>query len=614
MYKRKYQKMLSVTLAMVMVLLCMAYLPIQADTATATATTSTTDYEEINTTSGYIELTVGRTYRLVHDNGEISSLLYMGTEGLVSCQSPLITALQVGVINDFYVSYMSYATGQLVITVCQVVIKDVEGIIDLSRGNVFVEKGKTYAVKYGTSDMYTLSCLDTAGITIHSAQMFTANQTGSFYLWGNYFNEDNQYVLGACTVDVFEAADVEDGEYFIGLWEARSQDSNNQTNDNAKFMAFHDDSMPYSELHALGSYKQQRQKMTIMQNEDGYYTIRYNDPVTNNWYYLSAEQDGETVSFPLVNSGNVLDSMLWKILLNHDSQIVLVPKDWENESAVLTYEGYSPRTTARIILQNYYGITKPRTWSLYSNIIRLNHYFDMSLQDNSLYDATVLSLIPDATAFVRYVYQLQYGFDIQMGLNPTRVTNAIADSPNCPSGIDEACDCSTLHHKNVEQVLTDLNGSRFPRENREISVLWADRNSNTYCVHETNGHSLTSGIAVTHASIYSSSIAFLKITKSYSGEAVSYPVIRARMSVALAHEMVHLFGVYGEPAISEEEDFEGHDSSVSWCVMKYYGWEDLEEFYEHVMANEVVPICSTCVARLEGKIYGKAFRGNQSYN
>ena len=67
----------------------------------------------------------------------------------------------------------------------------------------------------------------------------------------------------------------------------------------------------------------------------------------------------------------------------------------------------------------------------------------------------------------------------------------------------------------------------------------------------------------------------------------------AYMSLILAHELAHVFG------LDDVYDNSGHDVENGFvCVMEYYEEENAEPFYDRVLSGEDVAFCESCQAQL----------------
>ena len=607
-----FKRIVCCTLSMVMILLTVTALPAWAadpeqNTAISenetilpqsevalTSNTSVAPAVNINITDGSIRVAVGTHCRLVHDDYEVAYIsAFLGA--LTVIENDTVLANMVGT-TSLSVSYYTEGSTDLSYMSVDVIIYDAEGTIDLTTGNVFVEKGKSYVVNFGGYDAVTLVSNNTSIISVTSTYMITANQTGSINVWGQYFNAEGQYSIGGTVIDVFEGADIADDTYFFMLCH-----KDMLLKDNRKFLHFQYGSPSYPELQYHHYNDHLLEKIIIQQAEGGYY-IGHTFLALSKLYWLVVQENDEVIFGPVETT----TPMLWKILINEDGELIFTPKGRENDRLVLTLEGNSANSDVRVIVEDYYEISKAKTWELYGTTIRINNYYDKSLQDNDAWDDEIISLIPEANDFAAAAIQSQFvGIEMQMGISPTATTNAWADSPECPSYVDTHCTCSPNHHKEVGLMAENLNSTTFPRQKNEISVLWADRFSSAYCEIQDGVHSSWAAIAYVDPSCQSC-ILFTTISKG-SGT-ISVEKLRYKMGISLAHEIGHTFG------LSEQYGTAAHDelnSTEYSCIMEKYDAEDAQDFYGKLESGDALPFCSICEGKLDNLIYKKLHHGNQ---
>ena len=65
-----------------------------------------------------------------------------------------------------------------------------------------------------------------------------------------------------------------------------------------------------------------------------------------------------------------------------------------------------------------------------------------------------------------------------------------------------------------------------------------------------------------------------------------------RMSISLAHEAVHTFGM------DDVYDKEEHLNNNEMCIMDYYNKNIAGDFYEAIKSGDVEPFCNSCMEKI----------------
>ena len=140
----------------------------------------------------------------------------------------------------------------------------------------------------------------------------------------------------------------------------------------------------------------------------------------------------------------------------------------------------------------------------------------------------------------------------------------------------------------------------LPRKNNEICVLWSDRAMDTFCFHsQSQGceHLLAAAVSG-YIQGTREVIQFHSITQFIQREqpGMTTETVEAFMSVVLAHEIGHTFGLDERYTISShklENEIKCNESLQ--CVMESAVDSDaLVEFYQGVLDGMIDPFCSTC--------------------
>ena len=564
--------------------------------------------EIIDITSGSILLEVGKTYRPVYGTFEILNIYSFNS--LVTVNADIsITANEEGT-TSLYFMYENSENG-LSAFVCQVRIVEISGTINLADDVVFIEKGRNYRWIH-SEQLVAISMMnmDIAALS-NDGSVITGVDVGSGNIAYSYI-QDGELVDDVCTFDVFEAVD-------INSLRTNNSDNFYITLDSNRLWAMtyeNDGSSMYPAIYGADYSLFFNQEFDIQQTSDGYcyiYSPRNYAYLVINDTELSEHSEIE-FSSSLLHDGTQINK--WKFLKKETSSLLLVPQGAENEQLFLSCNSWREGTKYR--LRTYSDPSSIRRWGLYPSNVYLNHYYDYSLGNNVGPDLLVLNLIDEASAFTNNVFSRYYpSMRVNMKLSPTYTPDSPADQ--CTTGIDNPCNnnvCGNAHvHKNVDKIRNYIIDD-LPRKNNEITILWSDRTPGAFCLHESYGCDplMAAGLSSTHAE-KRMSIHILGVTKFIYQVFQRNPTseqVEAFMSIVLAHEVMHTFGLgeryYIDSHILADED--EYHSSIQ-CIMETAIDPALTtDFYQMVLDGSIDPLCDTCTDDFAGKSY-IFIKGNQ---
>ncbi len=582
----------------------------QTENAAETATSS--EPELLNVSSGSVVVDVGKTYRPVLDGFELASI-----NSFSACVQPQAgNLLYANAIGTAQIMLLYYNENNILsVFNCQIEVMDVLGTIDVTRSNVFVEKGQKYILDFGDLDVYSVNIMNYNTLILRplaNYKAIEAVEADTVNIYYSYYDENKTSISAVCTVEVYKEPDSEifnshTNSYFITL---------SPTPDSVfHCLAYQNDasgSYPIMQYH--GNYDSAYQNFTIISSINGYYRIFA--PLYSS--YMGIDQSSATTDAEItfINSLSITDSQIidWKILQGKDSRLLLVPKNAENNQIILSSQGGTVQNGDRLELRAYDQSNSGKVWSLFSTTIYINNYYDKSLQDNTIWDQDIISLIPTANDFLNDAFFTSFNrLSFGTGLSPTAVFDSPTDSEDCPSGIDAPCFCSNTNHKSVSKALQYT--YHLPRNNSEISVLWTDRPENVYYFDHPNTTPTYDSAIACIMRPYPSSIMFFTIART---SAIYLPAIEAKMSIVLAHEVAHTMGLseqYGDKDKKTEhdiymEELKALTSKEYCCVMEKCYSQYVVVFYEDILRGDINAFCDLCVEKMEGFIYNNFHYAN----
>ncbi|MBQ9780785.1 MAG: hypothetical protein IJW00_07550 [Clostridia bacterium] len=230
--QRTFTRTFCALLSAVMLLLTLAVFPAVAEGAsedieitpvpmedvenlTPTSTTTEQEPELLDVTSGSVVIDLGKTYRPVHDNFEITTIYVYNS--IVQVQAGSL--LYANTIGSAQITLLYYNENNILSAFsCQVEVMDVLGTINVTRSNVFVEKGQKYILDFGDLDVYSVNIMNYDTLILRSlanGKAIEAVEADTVNIQYSYYAEDGASVSAVCAVEVFEKANLADGEYVI---------------------------------------------------------------------------------------------------------------------------------------------------------------------------------------------------------------------------------------------------------------------------------------------------------------------------------------------------------------------------------------------------------------
>ena len=322
----------------------------------------------------------------------------------------------------------------------------------------------------------------------------------------------------------------------------------------------------------------------------GYYKIKS----VHSGLYLSVENNSSEQNTAVVqkefNNGS---GQLWKVELLNDGAYKLTPKSGESTNRVLASAYYGVIADGIAVQQRLFvdDTNYKDEWILISRKLDIVNYYDSSIANTP-----TQAYIDDAVKFMSDVFYREFKVTIN-NKSISRYSNALADQ--CSLGNNSSCGniCGehSQHHKNIYYMAEQLYNA--PRDDNHVYVMWADRDYGVYCDGVQHAP-LTATIAVNYSS--RPVINFLTLKAS---EAENADKSMAKMSIVLAHEMAHVFGlseIYGSGTIVDNKLHEDVE-----CVMNKYveysnGEDDkMVEFYNKIKGRKAHAFCSSCTQQLK---------------
>ncbi len=595
-----FKRIVCCTLSMVMILLTVTALPAWAadsessaaipeneaeifQSEAALASSVATPAVNVNITDGSIRVAVGAHCRLVHDDYEVRYISAFGGVMTVT-GGDTVLANTVGTTSLSVCCYPAGATTPTYINL-EVIICDAEGMIDLTLGNTFVEKGKSYIVNFDGYEAVMLSSPNGSIVSITSNYMITANQTGSFNVWGQYYNAEGQASLRGAMIDVFEGADIF-GNFFWIKPKGRSY----------YVSTTYDNNVPFLNIEGTHSrYPGDTSTWRFILRDDGYYAIT---TPTMAWG-LGVVTDASTgaLSIGMVPVGTMQDMDAdhagWKILEDAQGKLLLAPKCTIGSKLALSM--IRTNSGRSLILTDYYGTTYGSIlglgWEIHDTAVYIDNYYDASVSS-----AIRQSWIPEANEFVSVGFWNTFLIDVVPANSLTYFAQCPADSPDCKDDKDQPCDaeCGTecgSHHKNVYNILDTL-ADNSSVEAGHTRFLWTDRAYGAYCV---GNDTMDGWLAVNQGN------RAMYFTMTIAGETAA--VRDARLGIMMMHEISHAFGMY------EAYDVTGHDQGDAYiCVMERYESDEVVDFYDDILRGVgASAYCESCLDAMEECVYDAYF-------
>ena len=295
------------------------------------------------------------------------------------------------------------------------------------------------------------------------------------------------------------------------------------------------------------------------------------------------------------------DNTLWKIVELENGSYKIINKAYENSGRVLATpmnaSGNGQWLTQRAYVDD--GDYSDE-WNIITQVISYVHYYDSSLVSKQ----GTINTIDVANDFSVLIYK-KY-FDITMNTyNEVMQYSSIADS--CPIGIMLECtendcgiNCGEMHHKNIDRISDQLYYDI--RKDDHIYVLWTDRGLASYCIDDTQLHTVVDKLAVVidHRPV----IHFMCILDDNTNMKL------ASMALTLVHETAHTFGM------GEAYEISGHDVlDEAICVMEKFERSQISyEFYRDILFNNKNPFCDSCMEKMIEYTKNISIEGNQGDN
>lgn len=226
------------------------------------------------------------------------------------------------------------------------------------------------------------------------------------------------------------------------------------------------------------------------------------------------------------------------------------------------------------------------------------HYFDA---DTFGYDTTnaLVYHIPQAVRFVDEAYYRMFGVMFHSSINPT--VDNISGVHGCQvSGActDERCggNCNS-HHKNTTRVACALY-TNDARELNDITVLWSDYETFTYCEYTASGHQTRNELALVVKNW--PVIHIMRLLGNNENQ------LEACMAINLAHETAHCFNFSDWDGYLNGDHVDVPVNEGAWgCVMEEYEaiYHDLTyEYYVDVLTGEEEAFCDLCQGNIANRL------------
>lgn len=579
--QRTFTRTFCASLSTVMLLLILAVFPAVAeDTSddieithvpmedveilTPTSTTTEQEPELLDATSGNVVMDLEKTYRLEHDDFEITAIYAYDSIAQVKVGN----LLYANAIGTAQITLLYYNENNILSTfTCQVEVIDVLGTIDVTRSNVFVEKGQKYILDFGDLDVYSVNIMNYDTLILRSlanGKAIEAVETDTVNIQYNYYAEDGTSVSTVCTVDVFEAvSDQYNGEYVI------------QEDDTATYMVNDTPLVLDSPLKTISDADRSNDhnRWYIRPTGDGYYFIQSVGSIL--WVTVADNSSAEGAPIQLSSNLSVTGAR-WKILKNNLGRILLTPECAESQNLVMWIAADTADGNT-LELMDYYGDKHSdihnNGWDIFDDTkYYIDNYYDISLQASPIVD-----FIPAANNFVINVFA-EHNFPIEVYQEATYYENLTIN--NCTNDINEPCSStcappdSEFLHKNHHKDRIKYNNEvqiRVHHSDSHTIVMWANRDRNAYCFGNDRDHQTGASYAIGGIS-YNKTI-FYSLTQNllYS---------QALMSILYCHEFSHNMGLDEQYQISGHDLYQGMN-----CVMEYMNDYEAYAFYLYLTEN-----------------------------
>ncbi len=568
--QRTYTRTFCVLLSVVMLLLTLTVFPAVAENTTEdvnstlvpiegvenltqTSTTTEQEPELLNVTSGSVVIDLGKTYRPIHDDFEITSINAFST-----CVQPqsgnVIYANEIGMAQIMLLYYNE--NNILSVFSCQVEVMDVLGTIDVTRSKVFVEKGQKYILDFGELDVYTINIMNYDTLILRSlanGKAIEVVETGTVNIHYSYYTEDGAVASAICTVDVYENANIASGEYVI------------QEKTNNHYLTY---DMP-CQLNCPVKTKNDASRADdyvrwlVVATGDGYYTIRSVETIA--WVTVANNSSTEGTQIQLSTSPSVAGAR-WKILKNKFGRIILTPECAQTQNLVM-WIATDRWAGSELSIQNYNGtnntVISEKGWVIFDDTkYYIDNYYDISLKDSP-----IVSFIPTANNFVINVYKT---YNISFTIHKEASYFEHLSINECTCGLNIACtnsDSHQNHHKNRNKYHTQID--KIYRGSSHILIMWANRVGTAYCIYEEGEHYTYAPLALSEGN----RIMFYTLSTNML-------YCEALMSVLHCHELTHNMGL---PDVYDNPD---HDLPHGMqCVMERMFDYEAYDFYLYLTEN-----------------------------
>ena len=116
-------------------------------------------------------------------------------------------------------------------------------------------------------------------------------------------------------------------------------------------------------------------------------------------------------------------------------------------------------------------------------------------------------------------------------------------------------------------------------------------------------------------------VSFYTITKLRTGTLTDKDEIEALMSITLAHELAHIYGIEGDPANDLVDDYGNKIHNVEngvVCIMNYMNIDQMKQYYTDMIdyfddldnGEETTMFCDHCMSILQEQIPTVIHYGN----
>lgn len=480
---------------------------------------------------------------------------------------------------------------------------DALGIIDVTRSNVFVEKGQKYILDFGDFDVCSVNIMnsDTTVLSpIAYGKAIEAMEADSVMIHYSYYEDGGAVGSAVCTVDVFEAADIEDGDYFITKLHG------------GDYISFENPLIIDAPIVLSEDISRKNSNNTvwrIAKATDGYYTFMSNANIR----YLTACNNTTTQAYEILMKTNPsIPDAKWKILIDHEGLLFITPQSGETNCLVLHAPGR--RAGTELILVDYYDTeynyadSWQHRWSVYEPIVYIDHYYDSSINSNSLFIPVISYITPEVIAS----YKKLFDVDIEVAQEPTFCSSIIADQCNKASASPCDSNCATScsgHHKNLVKVISSIN-NQIPRKNGHMITFWTHRPVGAYCLadEDTRQHTITDALGAVN--FYNPQIALMLRFVPIYGEDIENEYAPEAF-ITLSHELAHTFGmeevydngyveVEGSDELWDDPTIPNHDATNQMvCVMERLKNNYAADFYNKISNGYISAFCPSCSLSME---------------